>query len=71
MRYNELTPPNTHPHIATITIDPVDLQKLQYLADDRPELKFLDYDDSQPDFWTVRIGCASEAVVSKLEAAWD
>ena len=70
MRYNEIAPPRTHPYIATLHIDPADLRYVQRLAEDRPELRFLSYDESKPDRWTVRIGCASRAVVERLEDAW-
>ena len=71
MRYNEISPPKTHPYICSIIVDPADLARLQDMADERPELRFLDYDDSEPDHWTVRIGCASRTVAARLADAWD
>jgi hypothetical protein len=71
MRLNEISPPKTHPYIASITIDPVDFGRLQRMAENQPELRFIDFDDSKPDTWVVRIGCASRAVVAGLKDAWD
>jgi hypothetical protein len=70
MRYRDIVRPRSHPYIATLTIDPADLRRIQSLVEDRPELKFLDYDDSKPDLWTVRVACASREVVNRLEDAW-
>lgn len=70
MRYKEICPPKTHPYVAYIAIDPIRFAQLQRMTEDAPELRFLDYDDSTPDVWTVRVGCASRAVKSALEDAW-
>jgi hypothetical protein len=70
MRYREIAAPSSHPYIACLTIDPVEFGRLQRLADDHPEVQLIDFDDSQADFWTVRIGCASEAVADRLEDGW-
>ena len=70
MRQREIIPPPTHPYVASITIDPVDLRRVQRMVEDRPELRFLDYDDAEPDAWPVRVGCASRAVADAVEDAW-
>jgi hypothetical protein len=70
MRYHEITPPTTHPYIATLTIDPVEFGRLQRLTDDHPEVQLIDFDDSEPDCWTVRVGCASRAVADRVEDGW-
>ena len=70
MQHRKITPPRTHPYVACFTIDPVDLAHLQQMMEDRAEVQFLGYDDAEPDAWTVRIGCASEAVASRVEDAW-
>ena len=66
MRSNELT----HPHVATVTLDPAAFGHLRRLVEDSREVRILDVDDGQPDFWTVRVGCASEAVREKFEDGW-
>jgi hypothetical protein len=71
MKYKEIVAPPSHPYVVALAIDPIDLQRLQRMADNRPELQFLDYDSSLPDNWAVRIGCASRAVASGLEENWN
>lgn len=66
----QITVPATHPHIATATIDPADLRDLERMVDDARELRLLDVDDSTPDTWTVRVGCASERVRDGFEERW-
>jgi hypothetical protein len=70
MQHREITPKKTHPYIASFTIDPVDLARLQRVIEDAPEMRFLDYDDAEPDAWPVRIACASRAVATAVEDAW-
>jgi hypothetical protein len=53
-----------------MTIDPVDLNGWQRRVAESPELRFLDFNDSDPDLWIVRIGCASRAVASAVEDNW-
>jgi hypothetical protein len=67
MKYKEIVDPLTHPHVVVLAIDPIDLQRLQQMVDDRPELCLLNYDDTTPDSWSVRIGCTSRAVAFALE----
>jgi hypothetical protein len=71
MRYHEIGSPTSRPYIAEIAIDPANFQRVQRLTEDRPEVRLLDFDDREADRWTVWIGCASEAVLDRLEAAWD
>jgi hypothetical protein len=66
MRYSEIAPPRTHPYIVSRNVDPVDYQSLQRVIDNRPELRLINCDDSEPDQWVVRIGCASRAVASAV-----
>jgi hypothetical protein len=70
MRYHEISPPSSHPHVAEITIDPVHFRRLQRLTEDHPEVRLLNFDDREPDCWTVWIGCASEVVLDRLEDGW-
>ena len=70
MRYSEIVAPSTHPYVVVITIDPADLQSVERLTESRPELRLLGYDDSKPDHWAVRIGCASRQVANHLEEKW-
>lgn len=41
------------------------------MIDEARELRLLDLDDSEPDAWTVRIGCASERVREAIEERWN
>jgi hypothetical protein len=70
MRYHEIIAPRTHPFIATITIDPADFHQFERLTRDRPEVRLLYRDDRRPDWWALRVGCASAEAASQLEAAW-
>jgi hypothetical protein len=70
MRLHEFSPPKTHPYIVSITVDPVDFQRLQRIAENDPELRYLGCDDSKPDNWVVRIGCASRAVAAGMTDLW-
>ena len=70
MGYQYNAPPSTHPYVAKLTVDPADLRYIQDLCDEKPELKFLDYDGSKPDLWRVRVGCASRTVLERLEDEW-
>ncbi len=40
------------------------------MTEDARELRVLDVNDSQPDQWTVRLGCASQRVCEMIEDAW-
>ena len=66
----QITAPTTHPHIATVTIDPADLRDLERIVDDARELRLLDVDDSTADIWTVRVACASKRVRDQFEDRW-
>jgi hypothetical protein len=70
MRYREITPPPSHPYITKLEIDPADLHRLRRMADNAPELRVLDFDDSTPDRWAVRVGCASRRVQEMIEDTW-
>jgi hypothetical protein len=67
----QITPPSTHPHVATVTIDPADLDEVERMVESRRELRLLDVDDSTADTWTIRVGCASERVRALFEHRWD
>jgi hypothetical protein len=70
MRLREITPPSSHPHVAEIRIDPADLHRLERLVEEDRTLRLLNVDDSEPDQWTVRIGCASVRVRERFEDGW-
>lgn len=70
MRLHEISPPPSHPHVAAISIDPADWPRIQRMIEDARELRFLDLDDSLPNAWDVRIGCASERVRECVEENW-
>ena len=71
MRYAEITAPDTHPHVAVLHIDPVQYSDLERRVQDRDEVRILRCDSSQPDIWTVHLGCASEAVAERMEDGWN
>jgi hypothetical protein len=60
----------THPHVATIVIDPAVWASFQRTFEDRPEVILLGVDREQPDVWTVRAACASLCVRDLLEGNW-
>jgi len=62
--------PKTHPHIATIIIDPADWRRIETVFEDRPEVKIIGSDRQTPDRWTIFVGCASERVRDFVEDNW-
>lgn len=62
--------PTTHPHLATLTINPADWHRFEQMAEERPEIKIRKLDQSEPDRWAVYVACASETVKDLLEANW-
>lgn len=64
------TIPAMHAHVIDIELDPADFARFSCLTNDAPEVRVIDVDQSQPDVWTVRIGCASDDVAHRLRAAW-
>jgi hypothetical protein len=71
---NTDTPPNrhikTHPHVATVVLDPAQWFDFERTFEDRPEVKILKLDRGQPDDWTVYAACASDEVRKLLERNW-
>lgn len=70
MRLREISAPSSHPYVASIAIDPVQMQRLERMIENARELRLLDVDDRTPDQWRVRIGCASAAVRDAVEDGW-
>jgi hypothetical protein len=66
----QIAGPGTHPHLATIELDPALHGRFRDLTDGRPEVVILFTDQSMADRWTVFVGCASAAVADLLESAW-
>ncbi|HUZ62952.1 MAG TPA: hypothetical protein VMU82_04475 [Acetobacteraceae bacterium] len=62
--------PKTHPHLAKLVIDPADWHEFERQFEDRPEVKIRKLGTSEPDQWTVWVGCASEMVKHLLEENW-
>ena len=61
---------NTHPHVATIVMDPARWFDFERTFEDRPEVKILKLDHGTPDAWTVYAACASDEVRKLLERNW-
>jgi len=70
MRQHEVTAPANYPHVVDLHIDPVHLHRLERYADETETYRVLRIDRSQPDLWTVTIGCASEAVAERMDEGW-
>lgn len=60
----------THPHLATIVIDPARWHDFERTFEDRPEVRILKLDHQTADAWTVYVACASQEVRDVLEANW-
>ena len=56
--------------MARISIDPADIHRLEQVIDNARELRLLDVDDSEPDEWTITVGCASDRVRERVEDGW-
>ena len=74
MRHIDITcphsPPATHPYIAVLTLDPVDVSKFQRMVEDEPAIKILAVDQSKPDNWRIFAACASKNTQDLLESGW-
>jgi hypothetical protein len=74
MRHTELEPPfmgtATHPHIATIPLDPSEAGRFIRMTEDQPDLRVLGIDSRSPDNWIVFAACASRAGRDMLESEW-
>jgi hypothetical protein len=71
MRHAEIIAPANYPHVVELHIDPVHFHRLERFADDEETFRILKVDRSEPDVWTVHIGCASEAVSDRMDAGWN
>ena len=60
----------THPHLATIVMDPARWHEFERMFEDRPEVKIRKLDHTTADAWTVYVACASETVRDLLESNW-
>jgi hypothetical protein len=75
MRYREVSAgrfrlPPSHPVLATLTIDPVDWQKLERMTEDNPVVRLLGHDEPHDEQMVVYLGCASHATRDRLEDGW-
>jgi len=70
MKMKHITGPRSHPYVAELRIDPVQLRDLERFADDRQELRHIHTDDSQPNTYVVYVGCASPETKIRLEDGW-
>lgn len=60
----------THPHIATIAMNPMQWFRFEQTFADRSEIRILDIDRSKPDVWTVTAACASREIGDLLASNW-
>lgn len=75
MRYRDVTSgdrplPPSHPHLATLTIDPVHWHDLEQFDDDSPAIRILGHDAPQDGLMRVYVACASRSVRNRLEDGW-
>lgn len=61
---------NTHPYVAVVEIDPVQLFGLEQVVEDRPELRMGRVRRDRPDVWSVEVHCASRAVAEAFEDSY-
>jgi hypothetical protein len=71
MRYSQVATPTSHPYTATLHIDPVRWQRLEHIIDEGKEFRLIRLNNSEPDIWTVLIGCASQAIADRMEDGWN
>ena len=71
MRMRQIIAPTSHPHVLELTIDPVDLRRIQHIVDEDRALRLLDVADGEPDRWVVRLGCASKQVREQFLNRWE
>jgi hypothetical protein len=62
--------PASHPHLLELQIDPAEWFRFNQLADDNPGVRIVGHDVPDGGLMTVRVACASEAVVERLADAW-
>ncbi len=74
MKYEEITCPyagtSTHPHIATLAMEPTTFAHFQRLAEAHADVELLGVDRSTADLWTVVAACASQTGRDLLESNW-
>jgi hypothetical protein len=61
--------PTSHPHHATIRIDPALWGRFQQLNEE-PGVKILGYDEPEDELMTVYVACASKLTKDQLEDGW-
>jgi hypothetical protein len=62
--------PASHPYLLELQIDPVDWHRFSQLSDDNSAVRIIGHDEADDGLMTVRVACASEAVVDRLSDAW-
>lgn len=78
MRYRDIKPtanrrfrlPQSHPVLATITVNAVDFHRFEQLDENHPETKIIKHDQPNDGMITVFVACASDEVATALEEAW-
>jgi hypothetical protein len=74
MRHTEIQPPfsgtATHPYIASVALDPVQVGRFVRLTEDQPDIRLLGIDNRTADRWTVFVACASKTGCDLLESEW-
>jgi hypothetical protein len=61
--------PRSHPHLATVTLDPINWHRFQQLAEDNPGTRVMGHEVSGGTI-TVHVACADDEVRDRLEDAW-
>ena len=60
----------THPHLATIAMEPANWSRFERAFEDQPEVRIIKVDRHMPDAWMVHAACASREVRDLLESNW-
>jgi hypothetical protein len=75
MRYSDLADdrfqlPSSHPHLATLSIDPADWFRFERMADENLTIRIVGHDAPQDERLTVYVACSSKEVRRRLEDGW-
>jgi hypothetical protein len=67
---NRFQLPDSHPILATVSIDPADWHRFTQLVDEDPATRLLGRDDPHDERMAVYIACASRTTRDRLKDGW-